>query len=200
DGTGFGIRPRFLGKAAQHQRAHDPVAVDAAHRRYPGPAYRLAVGHHGQRLQRRLSQPDLLAVTDETLDERRAILAGVEPPAAGDLAQVEAPALGYVGRGQVTQFGLDLVPRALEHLGQHHEWHRLHGHKQDGLEAGPQPGAGVGGITGLGARITGPGRLVVLFSRGGHWSSSLSVSSLTLSVSPVSPSPVLTDPVPVHVT
>src|SRR5580704_10858635 len=111
DGTGFGIRPRSLGKAAQYQRAHDPVAVDAAHRRHPGPAYRLAVGHHGQRLQRRLSQADLLAVTDETLDERRAILAGVEPPAARDLAQVEAAILGDVGRGQVTQFGFDLIPR-----------------------------------------------------------------------------------------
>src|SRR5215813_1083514 len=67
DGTGFLIRPRFLGEAAQYQRAHDPVAVDPAHRRYPGPAHRLAVGHHGQRLQRRLGQPDLLPVTDETL-------------------------------------------------------------------------------------------------------------------------------------
>src|SRR5689334_23212223 len=82
DGAGFRVRPRFLGKATQHQRAHDPVAVDPAHRRHPGPAYRLAVGHHGQRLQRRLRQPDLLSVTDETLDQRRAILAGVEPPAA----------------------------------------------------------------------------------------------------------------------
>src|SRR5258705_9765773 len=43
DGTGLLVRPCFLGKAAQHQRAHDPVAVDAAHRRYPGPAHRLAV-------------------------------------------------------------------------------------------------------------------------------------------------------------
>src|SRR4029077_9259528 len=135
---------------------------------------------------------------------------GEKPPAAGALAHVEAPALGNVGRGQVTQFGLDLVPRTLEHLSQHHERHRLVGHQQDGLEAGPQPGAGVGGIPGLGARITGPGRLVVLFSLGGPLSSSLSVSSLTLSVSPVSTgsvptspvstSPASTDPVPVQVT
>src|SRR6476620_10439139 len=117
DGAGFRVRPRLLGKATQHQRAHDPVAVDPAHRRHPGPAYRLAIGHHGQRLQRRLRQPDLLPVTDETLDQRRAILAGVEPPAARDLAQVKTTTLGDVGRGQVTQLRLDLVPRTLEHLG-----------------------------------------------------------------------------------
>src|SRR5271165_3456377 len=85
DGSGLFVRARFLGQAAQHQRAHDPVAVDAAHRRYAGPAHRLTVGHHGQGLQRRLGQPDLLPVTDETLNQRRAILAGIEPPAAGDL-------------------------------------------------------------------------------------------------------------------
>src|SRR5690348_1650634 len=86
DGPGVLVRSRFLGQAAQHQRAHHTVAVDTAYRRHPGPAHRLPVRHHGQGLQRRLGQPDLLPVADEALDQRRAVLARVEPPAAGDLA------------------------------------------------------------------------------------------------------------------
>src|SRR6266851_2680418 len=82
DGPGLLVRAGLLGEAAQHQRAHHPVAVDAAHRRHARPAHRLAVGHHGQGLERRLGEADLLPVTDETLDQRRAILTGVEPPAA----------------------------------------------------------------------------------------------------------------------
>src|ERR1700689_4496445 len=31
DGTGFRIRARLLGQAAQHQGTHDPVAVDPSH-------------------------------------------------------------------------------------------------------------------------------------------------------------------------
>src|SRR5713101_1907475 len=72
DGPGLLVRAGLLGEAAQHQRAHHPVAADAAHRRYARPAHRLAVGHHGQGLERRLGEADLLPVTDETLDQRRA--------------------------------------------------------------------------------------------------------------------------------
>ena len=43
-----------------------PSHVDPAHRRHPGPGHRLAVGDHGQRLQRRLGQPGLLAVERRT--------------------------------------------------------------------------------------------------------------------------------------
>src|SRR5215470_6795304 len=102
DGAGLLVCPRLFGEAAQHQRAHDPVAVDPADRGHARAADRLAVRDHGQGLQRRLGQPDLLRVTDETLDQRRAILAGVETPAACDFPEVEAAAAGLVGRGQVT--------------------------------------------------------------------------------------------------
>src|SRR5215471_6385058 len=93
DGAGLGIGAGFLDQAAQHQGAHHAVAVDPADGRDAGPADRLAVGHHGQGLQRSLGEADLLPVADEPLDQRRAILARVEPPAAGDLAQVKAAAL-----------------------------------------------------------------------------------------------------------
>src|SRR5580700_6699164 len=81
DGAGLRIRARLLGQAAQHQRAHHPVAVDPAHGRHPGPADRLTVRHDGQGLQRRLGQPDLLPVAYETLNQRGAILTGVVSPA-----------------------------------------------------------------------------------------------------------------------
>src|ERR1700691_2822778 len=117
DGTGLRIRARLLGQAAQHQRAHHPVAVDPAHGRHPGPADRLTVGDDGQGLQGRLGQPDLLPVAHETLDQRGAILTGVVPPAARDLAQLETAVLGGVGHGEIAQLGRHLVARALEDLG-----------------------------------------------------------------------------------
>ena len=95
---GLGVGAGLLHQAAQHQRAHHAVAVDAADRGNPGPAHRLPVGDHGQRLQRRLGEPDLLAVADEALHDRSALLPRVEAPAARHLAQVETAVLGGVGR------------------------------------------------------------------------------------------------------
>ena len=80
---------RLLHQPAQRQRAHDRVAVDAADRRHPRPADRLPVGDHGQGLQRRLGEAHLLAVAHEPLHHRRALLARVEPPPPGHVAQVE---------------------------------------------------------------------------------------------------------------
>src|SRR5579862_5226954 len=131
------VGPGLLDQAAQDQRAHDAVAVDPAHGRHADPADRLPVGHDGQGLQRCLGEADLLAVADEPLDERGAVLSGVEPPAARDLPEVEAAALGGVGRGEVVQFGGYLVPRPLEDLGQHHHGYRLVGDQEDRLQAGP---------------------------------------------------------------
>src|SRR6516164_8674152 len=101
DRAGLGVGARLLDQAAQHQRAHHAVAVDAAHGRDAGPADRLPVGHHGQGLQRRLGETDLLPVAHEPLDQRGAVLAGIEPPAPRNLAQVEAAALRQVFLGQV---------------------------------------------------------------------------------------------------
>src|SRR5580692_4591304 len=84
----------LLHQPAKHQGADHAVAVDAAHRRYPGAAHRLPVGDDGQGLERRLGQPDLLAVAHESLHDRGALLAGVVTPAAGHLAQLEAALLG----------------------------------------------------------------------------------------------------------
>ena len=89
-----------------------PSQLTPADRRHPGPADRLPVGDHRQRLQRRLGEPDLLAVADEPLDHRGALLAGVEAPAAGDLPQVEPAALVGVGGGQRAQRRGDLVAAA----------------------------------------------------------------------------------------
>src|ERR1700728_3606085 len=110
------VRACLLDEPAQHQSADHAVAVDAAHGRYPGAAHRLPVGDHGQGLERRLGQPDLLAVAHESLDERGALLAGVEAPAAGYLAQLEAALLRGVGASQVAEGLGDLCPRPLEHL------------------------------------------------------------------------------------
>src|SRR5713226_3544464 len=64
------FRARILHQSPQRQRAHYPVTVHPAHRRHPRPAHRLAVGHDGEGLQRRLSEPDLLPVTDKALHDR----------------------------------------------------------------------------------------------------------------------------------
>ena len=103
DRAGLRVGTRVLDEPAQHQRPDHAVAVDAAHRRYPGPADRLPVGDDGQGLERRLGEPDLLAVPDEPLDERRAVLPSIEAPAARDLPQVEAAAVGRVLRRQGAQ-------------------------------------------------------------------------------------------------
>src|SRR5580658_9244882 len=141
DGSGLRVRASLLDQAAQRQRTHDAVAVDPADRRDPGPAHRLAVGDDRERLKRRLGEANLLAVSNETLDERGAILTGVEAPAAGYLAQVKATARGGVFLGEFGQRGRYLVPRVLEHLRKDHGRHGFVGHQQDGLQARPQPGA-----------------------------------------------------------
>ena len=168
DGTGLGVSAGFLDQAAQHQRAHHAVAVDPADGRDAGPADRLPVGDHGQGLQRGLGEADLLPVADEPLDQRGAVLAGVVPPAAGDLAQVEAAALDCGFLGQVVQFRADLVPGPFEYLGEDDHRHRLVGDQQDRLQAGSQAGAFRGLCLFLGFRAH------FLFQ-------SLSVSSSTLS-------------------
>src|SRR5271169_4492069 len=62
DGAGLGVGAGLLDQPAQHQGPHHAVAVDPADGRHPGPADRLAVGHHGQGLQGGLGETDLLAV------------------------------------------------------------------------------------------------------------------------------------------
>src|SRR6266536_1789976 len=50
-----------------------------------------------------------------SLARKKKILEGVEPPAARDLAQVDATTHGDVGRCQVTHFHFDLLPRIFFH-------------------------------------------------------------------------------------
>ena len=83
----------LLDQPAGQQRAHHAVDVDAADRRHPGARHRLLVGDHRQRLERGLGEPRLLALEHERLDDRGELLARVEAPAAGDVAQLEAAAL-----------------------------------------------------------------------------------------------------------
>ncbi len=105
---------------------------------HAGPADRLAVRDDRQRLQRRLGEPDLLAITDEPLDDGRTLGPGVEPPAAGDLAQVEPALLGCISTGELAQFGGDRRDWHLEDLGQQVLGHRLVGDQQHGLQAHPE--------------------------------------------------------------
>src|SRR5215475_14466461 len=69
DRSGLVIGARLFDQAAQRQRAHDPIAVDPADSRHLSSADRLTVCHHGQGLECCLSEPDLLAVPDELLDD-----------------------------------------------------------------------------------------------------------------------------------
>ena len=89
DRPGLLVGASLLDQAAQRERTHDAVAVDAAYRGHLRPADRLTVGHDGQGLQCRLSQPDLLAVSDELLHHRRILGPGVITPAARHFAQLE---------------------------------------------------------------------------------------------------------------
>ena len=70
-GAVLAVLAGLLDQPAGEQGAHHAVDVDAADRRDPGPGDRLLVGDHGQRLQRGLGEPGLLAVEDEPLDDRR---------------------------------------------------------------------------------------------------------------------------------
>src|SRR5487761_245251 len=140
DRAGLRIGRLLLHQAAQGERAHHAVAVDAADRGHPGPAHRLPVGDHGERLERGLGQPHLLPVGEEPLHHGSARLPRVEPPAAGDLAQVEAAALRRVGAGERAQFRGHLVPRPLEHLREQQAGHWLVHHQQYRLQAGAQAG------------------------------------------------------------
>ena len=63
--------------------------VDAADGRHPGAAHRLLVRDHGQRFQGGLSEPSLLAVQDEPLDDCGTRRIRVEAPPTRDLAQLE---------------------------------------------------------------------------------------------------------------
>ncbi len=106
----------------------------------PRPADRLAVGDHGQGLQRRLGEPHLLPAGDEALHHRGTFLAGVEPPSTRHLAQVVPAALLVVGSGQPGQGVGHLVPGPLQHLGKDHLGDRLVHDEQDRLQAGFQAG------------------------------------------------------------
>src|SRR5579859_553051 len=88
DRPGLAFGSRVLDQPAQRQRAHHRVTVDAADRRDPRPADRLAVGDDGKGLQRRLGEAHLLPVAHEPLHDGGAFLTGVEPPAARHLPQV----------------------------------------------------------------------------------------------------------------
>src|ERR1019366_8138225 len=132
------ISARFLDEPAQYEGAHHAVTVDAAHRRHPRPADRLAVGDHREGLQRRLGQPDLLPVAHEALNDRSAFLPGVEAPAARDLAQVESALLGGIAGSELAQGGGDVVARPLQHLRDQQVGHWLIGDEHDRFQAGLQ--------------------------------------------------------------
>src|SRR5664280_2432655 len=102
----------------------------------------LAVIADRQRLQRGLAQPGLLTVEDEALHVRREIGPGVEPPAAGHCAQLEAAVgLGVLGRQGGQRRG-HFGAGALQHLRQRHLGDRLVNDQQQGLQRGPQRGGG----------------------------------------------------------
>src|SRR5215467_2806853 len=123
---------------AKDERAHDAVAIDAAHSRHLHPAHRLPVGDHGEGLERRLGQPDLLAVTDELLHQRRELSSGVVTPATSDLAQLEPAALLGVGGSEPLEGGADLGLGDLEYLGERVLRHGLVSNEQDRFQSRPK--------------------------------------------------------------
>src|SRR5690348_14786838 len=71
-------------QAARHERANHPVAVHAPDRGNPRAGHRLLVGHHRQRLERRLRQAYLLPIEHELLDVGGVLRPRIQPPTAGD--------------------------------------------------------------------------------------------------------------------
>src|SRR5262245_1931972 len=136
DGASLMLSPGLFHQAARNEGPHDRVHIDAADRRYPDPADGLTVSNDREGLQRRLGEPGMLPVADEPFDHGRVVAPGIEPPATGDLTQVEAAALFGVLRSKLTEGRRAFVRRLLDDLRQRGFAHRVVHDEQDRLEGG----------------------------------------------------------------
>ena len=94
------VHARLLDEPSRHQGTQHAVAVHTADRRDAGTGHRLAVGDHGEGLQRRPGELRALAAEQQPLDERGVGVAGVEPPAVPHPAQVDPAAVGSAWRAR----------------------------------------------------------------------------------------------------
>ena len=139
-GAGLGVLAGPLDEATREQRAHHAVDVDSPDRGDPSTRDRLLVGDDRQRLQCCLGQPRLLALEDEALHHRRVRVSAVEPPATGDVAQLEPATLLGVFGCEVVQGSGHGLHRVSDHRGQLDVVEGLVGDHQDRLEGGPEVG------------------------------------------------------------
>src|SRR6266545_820424 len=93
ESAGLAVRPGLLDQPAGQQGSDHTVHIDPADGRDPLPGNGLPVGDHREGLQGGAGQPGALAVEEQLLHERGVPVAGVEPPAATDLAEVDAALL-----------------------------------------------------------------------------------------------------------
>ena len=75
------VHARLLDEPSGHQGTQHAVAVHTAYRRDAGAGHRLAVGDHGEGLQRRPGELGALAAEQQPFDVGGVGVAGVEPPA-----------------------------------------------------------------------------------------------------------------------
>src|SRR4051794_2521003 len=138
--TAVRLAATFFDQAPRQQGTHHAVTVDTPDRRDARAGGRLLVRDHGQRLQRGLGQPDLLAVEDELLHVRCEVTPRVQPPASGGAAQFESASLPVVVGDEFFQYGPDLVLGQVEYLGQDDLLDRLVDHEEDRLDRTAQVG------------------------------------------------------------
>ena len=135
DGAGIRIGAGLGDQAAGQQGSHHRVHVDAAHRAHPGARHRLAVGHHGQRLQRGAGQLRSAAPSSSSRSTYGAYRARVymrQPPPA---SRRSIPLSRAASSSAITlQLGRHPVGRLLDRRGERVDGHRGVHHQQQRLE------------------------------------------------------------------